>query len=406
MTMKKNSLKKILRITWAMLLAMAVMTACKDDNNDDDDDTPPVIILDGFYVKGPGTALTDLDAKGMMSVTRNEVTQEERASLYEIYIAVDASAGGFNIVKVDGSTQVTYGPGTDWATITEPGNDEPQVDFQRGVFAEGSTAFTVPTSGLYHIMLDTELEKIAIVPVEHWGVIGAATPGGWTNDTELPLSGSFDLNTMTFDTTDVAMTVADFKFRYSNGWKVELDTTLDIGGGNTGVKVNTNYGGSVAALVPGGDNINHTERGYYTISMEWTLGEGYTASMVKTGDLPVTDYSAVELGLVGDGLVVSGSQHNWDETILVHAPDVNNTVYTWTFDNVEVTTAGSFKIREGQDWSGYSFGYPQVTMAGTGAGDFETNNDGNFIPTVDGTYNIEFVIDASTETYTFTVDPV
>ena len=66
---------------------------------------------------------------------------------------------------------------------------------------------------------------------------------------------------------------------------------------------------------------------------------------------------------------------------------------------------GSFKIREGQDWNGKSIGFGDVTMAGLGAADFEGNGDGNFVPLVDGTYDIELFIDAVTELYTVTVNP-
>ena len=61
----------------------------------------------------------------------------------------------------------------------------------------------------------------------------------------------FDLNTMTFTITDVEMTKADFKFRYSGGWKVELDPDFDLGDGNSGIKVNCNFGTAVDNLVPG-----------------------------------------------------------------------------------------------------------------------------------------------------------
>jgi len=134
------------------------------------------------------------------------------------------------------------------------------------------TQFTVPTSGLYHVVLDTELGKIAIAPVV-WGVIGGATPGGWSNSTPMP-AGDFDLETMTFTATDVAMTPSDWKFRYSDGWKIILDADFDLGDGNTGVKVNTNFGGAVDALVPGGANITNEVAGLYTVQMTWTLEGG------------------------------------------------------------------------------------------------------------------------------------
>ncbi|NOR88489.1 MAG: SusF/SusE family outer membrane protein [Bacteroidales bacterium] len=104
--------------------------------------------------------------------------------------------------------------------------------------------------------------------------------------------------------------------------------------------------------------------------------------------------------------MVDGAQHNWDETILVSTPAVEEeTNYTWTFANAEVSTLGSFKIREGQDWNGKSIGYGDVIMAGTAMADFEGNGDGNFVPLVDGFYDIVLFIDAVTETYTFTVNP-
>ncbi len=394
----KNSIKILSMLMLAMLV---VFTSCKKD--DDDDDTKPVIVLDGIYIKGAGTALTDFNTKGMFENTPNEVGQADRASLYEIYVAVKGGDAGFNIVMVAGATRTTYGPGSDFDEVPQGTTDEPKVPFWRGSFTETSTAFTVPADGLYHVIIDTELMKVVIVPVEYWGVIGAATPGGWSDDTKLMPEG-FDLNSMNFKATEIEMTKADFKFRHSGGWKVEIDTT-DASSDNW-IKANTNYGGAVDNLVPGGANISNDVLGIYTVEMTWTLGEGYVATVTKTGDLETFDYSNTELGLVGDGLVVGGVQHNWDETVMLSLPVVeNDDYYTWTWEGVEVTAAGSFKIREGQDWNGKVIGYNEVTMEGLAADKFETNNDGNFVPTEDGVYDFELYIDAITEEYTLTVNP-
>ena len=43
------------------------------------------------------------------------------------------------------------------------------------------TQFTVPEDGLYHVIVDTEVGVIAIAKVE-WGLIGGATPNGWSDD--------------------------------------------------------------------------------------------------------------------------------------------------------------------------------------------------------------------------------
>ena len=410
--MKKVNLSKFVKLSWTLLIVLGLAfatTSCKDDPDEVD---PDPIVLDGVYIKGGSTALTDFDTKGKLKVTRNEVTQADRAQLMEIYIAVKGGAPGFNLVVVAGEVRTTLSPGADFAVVPEGerDTDEPQMDFWRGSYTEISTsegsAFTVPTDGLYHVVIDTEIKKIAIAPVV-WGIIGAATPGGWTNGTELPSTG-FDLNTMTFEAKDMTLQKGDFKFRYSNGWKIILDPDYDLGGGEVGIKVNTNYGGSVAALIPGGANISNTVIGKYTAKMVWTLGAGNSATMVKTGDLNIIDYTNTELGLIGNGLIINGVQHNWgdDSTVMLTTPTVENeTTYTWTYNNVEITTLGSFKIREGQDWSKKSIGFKDVTMAGLSADKFETNTDGNFVPMEDGTYDMVLKIDAVTETYTFTVNP-
>lgn len=401
--MKKNNLFKLTHIAWVMLMSFALIsTSCTKDDDDDTDDTPPVIVLDGTYVKGAGTALVDFDAKGLMKITRNEVTQEDRASLVDIYVAIKGGTDGFNIISVDGDTQKVLGPGTDFGMVAEADLDaeEPTLGLYRGSVVESASPFTVTEDGLYHIAYDTELGVVTVAKVV-WGVIGAATPGGWGGSTQL--DATFDLNTMAFSGTDVVLTKADFKFRYSNGWKVILSPDFDLGDGNTGIKVNSNYGGAIDALVPGGDNIVNDTPGKYTVTVTWTLDGGTTASVVKTGDLETIDYSSTELGLVGDGLMVDGNQHNWDVTILPHAPAVDETNYTWTYEGIEVTTLGSFKIREGQDWNGKSIGFGDVTMAGTAAADFEGNGDGNFVPLADGTYDFSLEIDAVTELYTLTV---
>ncbi|NPD46764.1 MULTISPECIES: SusF/SusE family outer membrane protein [unclassified Lentimicrobium] len=401
--MKKNNLFKLTHIAWVMLMSFALIsTSCTKDDDDDTNDTPPVIVLDGTYVKGAGTALVDFDTKGKMAITRNEVLQEDRAELMDLYVAIKGGTEGFNIITVDGATQTIYGPGADFGMVAEADldGDEPTLGLYRGSLVESTTPFTVSEDGLYHIAYDSELGVVTVAKVV-WGVIGAATPGGWGGSTQL--DATFDLNTMTFSGTDIVMTKADFKFRYSNGWKVILSPDFDLGDGNAGIKVNSNYGGAVNALVPGGDNIVNDTPGKYTITVTWSLTGGTVATMVKTGDLETIDYSATELGLVGDGLVVGGEQHNWDVTILTSVPAVDETNYTWTYEGVEVTTAGSFKIREGQDWNGKSIGFPDVTMAGTAAADFEGNGDGNFVPLADGTYDFVLEIDAITELYTLTV---
>mgnify|MGYP001562767640 CR=1 FL=1 len=382
----------------AALFGVISLNSCKDDDTVEPGET---IVEDGFYILG-GASFADYDLKGTMKATRNEVKQEERAELLEAFVALKAGSEGFNIMEVAGSEKTSWGPASTFADVATGTNDEPKVTFQRGGAEKTDSKFTVPADGLYHVVLDTEVGTVAIIPVKHWGLIGAATPGGWSDDTKLESTG-FDMSTITFEAKEVTMVKGDFKFRYSSGWKVEIDTAYDLGGGDKGIKVNSNFGGAVDALVPGGLNINNATGGIYTATMVWTAGEGFAATLSKTGDLPLTDYSNTELGLIGNGIYNGANQHDWNSGLMLSTPAKDGYKYTWAYNNTKVTTAGSFKIREGDNWDNLSFGYPQVTMAGDGADDFETNNDGNFVPkTNDATYNFTFEIDAESDVYTFT----
>ncbi len=100
--MKKNVFKKIFNLTWLILAALLTFTACEDDEDTDDE-----IVLDGIYIMGDATELDSYNTNGRFTVTKNEVLQEDRASLYEKYIAISA-AGSFKIKHVAGSVKKQY----------------------------------------------------------------------------------------------------------------------------------------------------------------------------------------------------------------------------------------------------------------------------------------------------------
>jgi len=400
--MKRSILKMTSRMAIVMaLFGMIFVTSCKDDSDDPIDGGGDPVVEDGLYLKGSASQYTDFNIKALLKSTKNEVGQVDKADLYEIYIAM--KAGSFSIVNVAGAARTSYGPASDWATAPG-GNEEPQLDFQRGSVEESATEFTVPADGIYHVVIDLGQMKAAVIPVAYWGIIGGATPNGWSGDTELD-AGAFDLNEMSYTGTGIALTLGDYKFRYSGGWKAELDSTYDPGtGGDKGLKVNCNFGGSPDALVPGGDNITLSQSGYYDITMTWKDGEGWAVTMTRTGDLPTKDWTDIQLGLIGDGVKNMGTQHDWSSGLWLHKPTVNGKVFTWTWNGTEVASAGSFKIREGDNWDNAIIGYNDVTMAGADKGDFSgTTPDGNFQAAADGTYDIVLSIDASTEEQTVTV---
>lgn len=401
MSIVRNSFKAVALV---LLIALVTFSACKKD---DPVTEVPVVILDGWYVKGTAAAYTDYNAKAMMKVTRNEVTQTNRASLLELYIPLKAS-GTFSIAKVAGSTKTVYGPvAASWGNITQGTTDEPKVTFQRGTIAANTATFSVPADGMYHVVIDFELNKAVIVPV-NWGVIGAATPAGWGNSTDLTAS-AFNSTTMSWTKTGMELRGGDWKFRYSNGWKVELDTVLDLGAGKKGVKVNTNLGGAVAALVPGGDNIVNAAPGVYTMTLSYVLGTGYTATAVKTADLPETNWTGVKCDAVGSGVSVDNatsipdpSSWNWGRKLLADnagVPVKVGSVYTWTWTNMVIEANEGFKLRTENGvapttgGANFDAGFSAVDVAASS--NKVVDNGGNLSVNVKGTFTVKLSIDAA-----------
>jgi hypothetical protein len=403
--MKKITLKLATLLSMVVIAALIMsVTSCKKSSTDE---PTPAIVLDGYYVKGAVAPYSDYNAKLMMKITKNEVTQTDRASLLELYVPLKAGASGFSIVKVAGSVRTTYGPGADFAVATGLTTDEPKVTFWRGTLAENPTVFTVPTDGMYHVVIDYELMKVAVVPV-HWGVIGGATVLGWGGSTALT-EPAFNQNTMAWTISNMVLNGGDWKFRYSDGWKVIFDTTLDLGGGNKGVKFNTNFGGAVDALVAGGANIVNDVPGYYTCTLTYTLGSGFAATLTKTGDLPLTDWTGVVCDAIGTGVSIDNptaaadtSTWHWGNQMLGDnggIPTKVGNLYTWTWTNIILEADQGFKVRTvngvapPSGGANFDAGYSALNVGASAA---EIVDDGgNLKATVKGSYTLTLHIDAA-----------
>lgn len=399
--MKRNIFKILVRLSLMAVAILVVFTSCKKDDDDDNGPEPP-LVEDGFYVVGAGTALTELDTKGRMQVTRNEVTQTERSALLELYIAVEAGADGFNIVEVSGADEFTYGPGADFAVVPEAERvtDDPQVDFWRGSYTETATKFTVPANGLYHVVIDTELEIVIVAPVV-WGIIGGATPSGWSGSTALT-QGAFNLESITFEIPEIVLLENEYKFRYSDGWKISLDDTYNNGTATAGLKVNTNFGGTLTELVPGGANMVNETYAIYKVTMTWELGEGTTASVtyVRDGE-PLPEYPE-ELYMIGSALDTTDSDDDgtpdgwqWTLTDVPMIPVHSHPELFWKI--VYLYEGEGFKFAPVKDWIG-DFGKAGDAVDGV----FERGTENLPVPEAGSGY---YIVVVNLETDSIEVNP-
>ena len=335
--MKKNIFKTL---GFALIAIFATFTfnSCKTTEPEEQE-----ILLDGFYVSGEATAFSTVTIAGQLKATTVENDNNSaRVGLNEIYIALEANKP-FTLTEVEGATKTVNGPGTGFASVDqEAGNDEMGAAIQKGMYAAGGT-FTVPTSGLYHIVVDKQTTTIVIMPVSKWAIIGGATPLGWS-DNDMNLKGSFSKDTMVFEVTDITLLAGDFKFRHSGAWKQTIVADPLI-------KVNTNFGGTMDALVPGGSNIAFVkaDNGKYTVTATWGKTTGMKFSMEKTGDVVVAEYPE-NLYMIGE--TIGG----WDWTgayIVTMNPVHSHPNAFWAIVYMNASTAdGGFKFSPVKDWKG------------------------------------------------------
>lgn len=114
----------------------------------------------------------------------------------------------------------------------------------------GGTNIAVPTSDNYAITLNLSVPNTYTFRIDStWGIIGDATPGGWSTDTRM----TWDAVNNDYTVTVALLASGTFKFRANQAWTV-------------------NYGGVLTGLTSGGANIAVPSNGTYTITFNpWTL---------------------------------------------------------------------------------------------------------------------------------------
>lgn len=347
--MKKNFLTKTMLFALLTAALAIPFSSCSSDSKTTGGDNIE-IVLDGLYLQFDGE---NLASKYLMTPTVNEVGQEAREGLFETYIALTSGAK-FNLVEVAGENKFVYGPGEDFSVVSDEAkhNDEPKETFSRGSISDnGATQFTVTEDALYHIAFDKELQ-VAVIAKAKWGMIGAATPNGWSGDLELDQI-SFSKEGVKLETKEITLIKGDYKFRYSGGWKIFLDGEAEE------VAINTNVGGTLDKLVPGGDNIVHETPGIYTVTVSWTLTDGVTASLTKSGDYTPPAYPE-EMFVVGEGTAYGWDEPGTKEDAVMHkiAGGGDNDGIFWKICYLEAATG--FKISAAK-WANPNLGVAEVT---------------------------------------------
>ena len=304
-------MKKVLMSISAIALMFAA-TSCEPENQQGGVNFDE-ITLDGFYVYGEATGSADITADFGMAAGLNEVTAEKRGGMYEKYIVLEGGKE-FYLVLNEAGKKTNYGAALQEYNVTELADNPGLATVKRGelVIGENAPAMKVDETGLYHIVLDLNLEGDLLYPQiivsdVQWGVRGAMNGWGFTAFDSIAVNAQ----TMTWKMENVDMPAnGEFKFAYGHGWKIQLDDA-----GN--VKANTNLG---MESLPNGANIKVDKAGLYTITLTYTLkGGDNAASYAFTTECTQESQLPTELYMIGSEF----GAWNWEDAGVVTMVPVN-----------------------------------------------------------------------------------
>ncbi|MDQ2720055.1 MAG: SusE domain-containing protein [Bacteroidota bacterium] len=176
-----------------------------------------------------------------------------RAGLYEAYEYMPGS----------GPQYFKYTNAPDW-------NHTNYGDGGNGTFSTDGNAggLSVPDGGYYEVTADFNKNTWTATKTT-WGIIGDATPGGWSNDTQM----TYDVVNQVWKVTCDMKHNGSFKFRANNAWNI------DFGIDNKGnlVYADNPFFGYTANL----NNLSVPADGNYTITLDLHISGVYNYTLVK-----------------------------------------------------------------------------------------------------------------------------
>lgn len=156
-----------------------------------------------------------------------------------------------NIVMLNGGFKFTGQP--DWGPTEY--NYDTFSSIVGPITKDSGSTNLVADPGTYQLVINLTDKTLNATPLS-WGAIGSATPGGWTDDTDLTMT-----ETGVYSATMALTAGNEIKFRANDDWGVNL-------------------GGDINGLTEGGDNIAVAEDGTYLVTLNLSSSP-FVATIVK-----------------------------------------------------------------------------------------------------------------------------
>ncbi len=249
-------MKTIVRSAFIIGAIALSVTACKKDKKTVVEEppvvvTPPSTFPTSLYIAG-GFKSGDINSASVQSIGSTD-----SAGVYYGLINIDSASGSTKTFTINPTKSATGKWGADGATAITTAGDPNFVS--SGAVKEGGLDITVPKFGIYTIEVNLNTKKVKAA-LSNWGIIGAATPIGWSNGS-IPLEFNMTTKKFTTGTAGVVLTVDQMKFRKNNDWTFALKpATAD------GIYIN----GDILAETGGDPNFKILVAGTYDITLDLT----------------------------------------------------------------------------------------------------------------------------------------
>jgi hypothetical protein len=128
--------------------------------------------------------------------------------------------------------------------------------------------FVAPSSGYVQVSVNLNTNTWSAIKTT-WSILGDATPGGWTTDTQLTYNPATQVWTVTAD----MLSTGSFKFRANNAWNIDFGLNAD---GKLAYADSPVYGYNAAV-----NNITVPSSGNYTITLDLHDPSNYNYKLKK-----------------------------------------------------------------------------------------------------------------------------
>ena len=365
------------------IFALVTFSSCGDDEPIIDTGVDGINVSNGLYLALDGEDPSSTAALVAENVGAPDFGDAPRDGFTAGYMWLEA--GNYNVVEII-EKEVTATIGGALTVEDDEASDCGNTSYMRVETAAGGPAFNIATSGLYKVSHDAMRAELIVHQITSAGLIGAATPNGWAADT--PMTGAIASDGASFSISDVVLRAGQMKLRFNCRW--DIKRLIDPNGGldaSNGYESFTNFGGAISDLKPGGANIDVTEDGLYTVTLDWDPRDGWSATQTRTGDAPDLTFDPNDFawGIIGDA-----TANSWDAHRDMLYKSGGDGIHNW-YGVVTLVETGAFKLRVGEwvtDLGGALMpdGMPTTldvggaNIASPGAGDYyitlNTSDDG------------------------------